>query len=72
MILGYKGQFLRHKKLQKSLETFFRKVQKNVKNGQKGPKMPILAKSPIFTKKGPRYVRAPMDAQLHAKLEKNP
>ena len=33
-----------------------------VENGKKWPKMPILAKSAIFTKKGPRYLRAPMDA----------
>ena len=50
------------KKIGKSLEPFFHKVQKTAKKGQKGAKRGILAKSAIFTKKGPRYVRAPMDA----------
>ena len=47
------------KKLGKSLEPFFHKVQKTAKNGKKGPKMAILAKSAICIKKRPRYVRAP-------------
>ena len=38
------------KKLGKSLESFFRKVQKTAKNVKKWPKMPILAKSAIFRK----------------------
>ena len=37
--------------MKKSLERFFHKVQKTAKNGKKLPKMPILAKSAIFTKK---------------------
>ena len=40
------------KKLGKSLEQFFHKVQKTAKNGQKGAKGVILAKSAIFRKKG--------------------
>ena len=63
MIVGCVQHYSTHfiKKLGKSLEPFFDKVQKTAKNGQEWPRMAILAKSAIFTKKGPRYVRAPMD-----------
>ena len=39
------------KKLGKSLEPFFHKVQKTANKCKKWPKMPILAKSAMFRKK---------------------
>ena len=39
------------KKLRKSLEPFFHKVQKTAKKAQKGPKRGIVAKSAILRKK---------------------
>ena len=53
MVVGCVQHYSTHfiKKLGKSLEPFFRKVQKTAKNGKKWPKMPILAKSAIFRKK---------------------
>ena len=53
MVVGCVQHYSTHfvKKLGKSLESFFRKVQKTAKNGKKWPKMPILAKSAIFRKK---------------------
>ena len=54
MVLGCVQDYFTHfiKKLGKSLETFFHKIQKTAKKGKKGPKRAILAKSAIFIKKG--------------------
>ena len=67
MVVGCVQHYSTHyiKKIGKSLETFFHKVQKNekrAKKGQKGPKRAILAKLAIFIKKRLHYVQAPMDA----------
>ena len=64
MVVGCVQHYSTHfiKKVGKSSEPFFHKVQKNAKKGQKGSKRGILAKSAIFTKKGPHYVQALMDA----------
>ena len=53
MVVRYVQHYSTHfiKKLEKSLVPFFRKVQKNAKNGQTWQKISILAKSAIFTKK---------------------
>ena len=53
MVVGFVHHYSRHfvKKLGTFLESFFGKVQKTAKNGNKWPKMPILAKSAIFRKK---------------------
>ena len=63
MIVGCVQHYSTHfiKKIGKSLEPFFHKVQKTAKRankGQKGTQMGVVA---ILRKKGPRYVRAPMD-----------
>ena len=53
MVIGCVQNYSTHfiKKIGKSLEPFFHKVQKTAKKGKKGPKRSILAKSAIFIKK---------------------
>ena len=50
LVVGCVQHYSTHfvKQLGKSLESFFRKVQKTAKNSKKWPKIPILAKSAIF------------------------
>ena len=62
MVVGCVKHYSTHfiKKLGKSLEPFFNKVQKTAtKRAKKGDFSKI---SYFYEKKGPRYVRAPMDA----------
>ena len=64
MVVGCVQRYSIHfiKKIGKSLELFFHKVQKTAKKSKQGPKRAkkaILAKSAICIKKRPRYVRAP-------------
>ena len=53
MVVGCVQHYSTHfiKKIGKSLEPFFHKVQKTAKKGKKGPKRAILAKSAICIKK---------------------
>ena len=58
VVQHYSTHFI--KKIGKSLEPFFHKVQKTAKKGKKESKRAILAKSAICIKKRPRHVRGPM------------
>ena len=61
MVVGCVQHYSTHfiKKLGKSLELFFHKVEKTAKKGKNGLQRAILAKSAICIKKRPRYFRAP-------------